>query len=154
MTRIGFYIAVILFSCQACNSAPEPTEEVHVADRTKKTIQPQHFKLKSGHPGDESTVYTAANITMNVENGADSMQTITISSKDKRLINYIRKVDTLPSPYLYISEGDTILGLFTAGKFTAYKIRNNKALLFDHFFTHELPELARRDTILEFIHHK
>ncbi len=82
------------------------------------------------------------------------MQTITISRAQKRLINYIRKIDSLPSCYLYTHAGDTILALLSGTKFTAYRIRNNKAVLLDHFFTKELPELEYRDSVPEFIHHK
>ncbi|MBV8255846.1 MAG: hypothetical protein JO154_24840 [Chitinophaga sp.] len=152
MKRICFRLAIILLACWSCNSDPEQEHETKVIERGRKTVHPQHFKLQSGGPSDSAAVYTAANIIIKVENGEDSMQTITISNPQKRLINYIRKIDTLPSPYLYIYDNDTILGLYAAGKFTAYRIANSKALLFDHFFTHKVPELQARDSVLEFMH--
>ncbi|MBV7532316.1 hypothetical protein [Chitinophaga sp. sic0106] len=154
MKRICFLLAIIGFCSWGCNNSPEQVADAKVVERGRKTVHPQKFRLKSGSADDSNSVYTAGNIFIKVANGQDSMQTITISKEQKRLINYIRKIDSLPSYYLYTNAGDTIMALLAGTKFTAYRILNNKAVLLDHFFTKGLPELEYRDSVPAFIHHK
>ncbi|MFY0252452.1 hypothetical protein ACDQ55_00710 [Chitinophaga sp. 30R24] len=103
----------------------------------QKGAQPHHegavpvpFKLVSGQKDGDSAAFERGDIktTFTYEAG---MQTIQLIRQGKRLINYIRAIDssvskTFPVPQLIVDNGDTVVG-FSTGNFF-FRIKNNQAI--------------------------
>ncbi|CAL1516478.1 hypothetical protein [Chitinophaga sp. MM2321] len=93
------------------------------------------FKLVSGDTDSSSAAFSLSGITVSFLNTPDSMQTILINGGGKRLVNYIREIDStetfLPTPYLSIKGKDTMVSFSISheNKQTEFlfNIKNNKA---------------------------
>jgi hypothetical protein len=131
--RFLLLIPILLFGCQqtARQKAPDPAHSDNPATETK----PIPFKLISGNTNSDSAAFEAEGITATIVNSQAGMQTIHITQHGKRLINYIRAVDSsntaLPAPELFITGTDTAVGFNlqqpSARKFF-FRIKNNKAI--------------------------
>lgn len=148
MYRIILLIPVLLFGCQ--QSAHQETAKAGSSQKTATTNTPVPFKLISGNMNSDSAVFEAAGITASIANPSAGMQTIHITQHGKRLINYMRAIDSnaavIPVPELFITGTDTLVGFNiqqpSARKFF-FKIKNNKAT----YTKMTDPQAAAADTI-------
>lgn len=132
MYRTLLLLPFLLFSCQ--QPASEKATTVSSTEKQAPESAPIPFKLISGNTGSDSTVFEAKGITAIIVNSSAGMQTIHLLQNGKRLINYMRTVDTtamsIPAPELIITGTDTSVGFSipapSARKFF-FKIKNNSA---------------------------
>ncbi|HVI43611.1 MAG TPA: hypothetical protein VM802_02025 [Chitinophaga sp.] len=126
-----FILVLVVAACRNnSQQRPKGTEKVIPEDARIKD-----FKLISGGTGLDSAVFTKADITVSFNISPDSTQTIHITQRGKRMINYIRKMDSaekaIPVPYLSVSGKDTLVGFHIPNQYNNkhffFKIKNNKA---------------------------
>ncbi|MEC5142145.1 hypothetical protein [Chitinophaga sp. 212800010-3] len=119
-----------------CQSSADKKAGDHVTTPTSSDkINNQPFRLISGNTAGDSAVFEAADIVTTIANTGSGMQTIHIMRQGKRLINYMRAVDTgnnvIPTPQLHIAGTDTAVVLNVQRKDSSgpiiFKIKNNKA---------------------------
>jgi hypothetical protein len=130
--RTLLLLPILLFSCQ--QSAQREAGKTNPTAKPARESAPIPFKLISGNTGSDSAVFEAKGITATIVNSSAGMQTIHITQNGKRLINYMRAVDSsitaLPAPELIITGTDTSVGFNisspSARKFF-FKIKNNRA---------------------------
>lgn len=127
MQRILLLLPVLFFGCK--QPASKSTAEKTAATVNMREVKPQPFDLISGKIESDSAVFEAAGITAAIGNGPNGIQTIHITREGKRLINYMRAIDstatTIPVPQLIITGTDTAVG-FNMGKMR-FNIKNNRA---------------------------
>ncbi|MBO9730380.1 MAG: hypothetical protein J7623_17200 [Chitinophaga sp.] len=132
MYRILLLLPVLLFSCQ--EPARQGTNNGTSSAKPSKAAAPVPFKRIDGSNSRDSAVFEAKGITATIVHSSEGMQTIHITQNGKRLINYMRAIDsnvtTIPVPELLIVGTDTSVGFNisapSARKFF-FKIKNNKA---------------------------
>lgn len=132
MYRTLLLIPILLLSCQ--QSTPGEAAKTNSIAKPAEKTKPIPFKLISGNTESDSAVFEAKGITATIVNSSAGMQTIHITQNGKRLINYMRAVDSsakaIPLPELLITATDTAVGFNipspSARKFF-FKIKNNKA---------------------------
>jgi hypothetical protein len=130
--RTLLLLPILLYSCQ--QSAQQESGKANSSSTPAKESRAIPFKLISGNTGGDSAVFEAKGITAAIVNSSAGMQTIHITQHGKRLINYMRAVDSgaaaIPAPELIITGTDTSVGFNipspSARKFF-FKIKNNKA---------------------------
>jgi hypothetical protein len=88
------------------------------------------FTLTHGSVNSDSAVFEQAGITAAFTN-TRGMQVIHITRQGKRLINYIRAIDSgatvIPTPGLIIKGGDTSVAVKTGSRHFFFLIKNNRA---------------------------
>ncbi|MDR6565439.1 hypothetical protein [Chitinophaga ginsengisegetis] len=130
MQRTLLLLPVLILSCkQPATKTPQEAASV-----TETQAVPVPFTVISGNINSDSAVFEAAGITAAIANSGTGMQTIHITREGKRLINYMRAIDStakaIPVPQLIITGTDTVVGLSTApaaARNIFFKIKNNKA---------------------------
>jgi len=130
--RILLLLPVLLLSCQ--QSTQQEAGKTNTSSKPAEESVSIPFKLIGGSTESDSAVFEAKGITASVVNSSAGMQTIHITQHGKRLINYMRAVDSsvtaLPVPELIITGTDTSVGFNipapSARKFF-FQIKNNKA---------------------------
>ncbi|NSL88637.1 hypothetical protein ECE50_017480 [Chitinophaga sp. Mgbs1] len=134
------YKSIILLSiCTCCFFACQQTAEK--TDEAKPSAASaagaKAFKLTGGSKDSARATFTLSGISVAFSNNNDSLpvQTISIRQGDKRLVNYIRAIDSsekiLPTPYLSVQGKDTLIS-FSVKKAQqqqdfSFKIRDGKA---------------------------
>ncbi|SEW27735.1 hypothetical protein [Chitinophaga arvensicola] len=127
MQRTLLLLAVLFIGCTqpASRSAADKT----TAATSIANAKPEPFRLISGKTDSDSAVFEAAGITASIANAANGIQTIHITREGKRLINYMRAIDSnataIPVPQLIITGTDTAVG-FNTNKIL-FKIKDNRA---------------------------
>ncbi|HEY9258618.1 hypothetical protein [Chitinophaga sp.] len=132
MYRALLLLPILLLSCQ--QPAQQEAGQTNTPAKPAKESAPIPFKLISGNAGSDSAVFETEGITAAIVNSSAGMQTIHITQNGKRLINYMRALDSgvtvIPVPELIITGTDTSVGFNipspSARKFF-FKIKNNKA---------------------------
>ncbi|MBS0029322.1 hypothetical protein ACTJJ0_16505 [Chitinophaga sp. 22321] len=132
MYRTILLIPVFLLGCQPTSQQQAAKTSNNPADAASHPPVP--FKLIGGDANGDSAVFEAGGITATIVNSPAAMQTIHITQRGKRLINYMRATDScaavIPVPALIITETDTVVGFNlqapSARKFF-FNIKNNKA---------------------------
>jgi hypothetical protein len=88
------------------------------------------FTLVHGNVNSDSAVFEQAGITAAFTN-TRGMQVIHITRQGKRLINYMRAIDSgatvIPTPSLIIKGGDTSVAVKAGARHFFFPIKNNKA---------------------------
>jgi len=130
--RTLLLLPVLLLGCK--QPATKTPQEATPANVTGTQTVPVPFSLISGNINSDSAVFEAAGITASIANSGTGMQTIHITREGKRLINYMRAIDsaaaTIPVPQLMITGTDTAVGFNTepaANRKIFFKIKNNRA---------------------------
>jgi hypothetical protein len=130
--RTLLLLPVLILSCKQ-PATKTPSEAIPATLTGAKTV-PVPFSLISGNTNSDSAVFEAAGITASIANSGTGMQTIHITREGKRLINYMRAIDStvtaIPVPQLIITGTDTVVGLNTDPVTTRkifFKIKNNRA---------------------------
>jgi hypothetical protein len=125
--RTLLLLPVLFIGCTQPSSTS--TAGKTAAATTRAAVKPKPFRLISGKTDSDSAVFEAAGITAAIANGANGIQTIHITREGKRLINYMRAVDsgatTIPVPQLILTGTDTAVG-FNNSKIL-FNIKNNRA---------------------------
>lgn len=133
MQRALLLIPIFLFACQPTATKEEATTGQQPVATAKTTPKPVAFKLISGNTNSDTAVFEQAGITAGIANTGNGMQTIHITQKGKRLINYMRAIDSatagLPTPTLIITGTDTLVSfnIQQANSFS-FKIKNNRGV--------------------------
>lgn len=121
-------LLLILLLLIGCQPSPTPHTGKNPGTRPSGTASPHPFRLISGSTAGDSAVFEAADITTAITNSGAGTQTIHITRQGKRLINYIRAVDSgrieIPVPQLLIAGTDTSILL----QHIVFKIKNGKAV--------------------------
>lgn len=142
MQKTLLLLSVFILSCkQPATKNPSGTASAAMADAQ---AAPVPFTLTSGDINSDTAVFEVAGITASIVNSGSGMQTIHITREGRRLINYMRAIDTgdtvIPIPQLIITGTDTAVGINTTPAATRkifFKIKNNKAT-----YTRSLEETA------------
>ncbi|WP_142683840.1 hypothetical protein [Chitinophaga polysaccharea] len=130
MQRTLLLLPVLILSCK------QPATKTSSGAAVISDIQaePVPFTLTSGNINSDSAIFEAAGITASIANSGTGMQTIHITREGRRLINYMRAIDTsdtvIPVPQLIITGTDTAVGINTTpatSRKIFFKIKNNKA---------------------------
>ncbi|MBC9913522.1 hypothetical protein [Chitinophaga varians] len=124
--------SVLVLSLAACNQSEQPGSSGKTGGLfTSKAGKPVAFKLQSGHPDSGRASFVLSGITVSFDQTADASQTISIKKDEKRLINYIRSVDTtektLPTPFMTINGKDTVITFSIRQDAFRFKIKDNRA---------------------------
>lgn len=129
MQRTLLLLPVLMLSCKQ-----PATKTPSGAAASAIQAAPVPFTLTNGNINSDSAVFEAAGITASIANSGAGMQTIHITREGRRLINYMRAIDTIdtliPVPQLMITGTDTVVAINTAPAGTRkifFKIKNNKA---------------------------
>ena len=89
------------------------------------------FTLVHGNVNSDSAVFEQAGITASFANSG-GMQVIHITRQGKRLINYMRAIDStntvIPVPSLIIKGMDTSVEVKAGARHFFFRIKNNKAI--------------------------
>ena len=129
--RTLLLLPVLILSCK--QPATKTSSGTAFANADVQAV-PVPFTLTSGNINSDSAVFETAGITASIVNSGTGMQTIHITREGRRLVNYMRAIDTsdtvIPIPQLMITGTDTAVGINTAPAGTRkifFKIKNNKA---------------------------
>lgn len=133
MHRALLLIPIFLFACQQTATKEEITTGGQPATTAKTTPKPVAFKLISGNTNSDTAVFEQAGITARITNTGNGMQTIHITQQGKRLINYMRAIDSattgLPTPTLVITGTDTLVSFNRQQTNSfSFKIKNNRGI--------------------------
>ncbi|MET3875989.1 hypothetical protein ABIE50_001401 [Chitinophaga sp. OAE865] len=130
--RTLLLLPVLILSCK--QPATKTSSGAASAAISDVQAEPAPFTLTSGNINSDSAIFEAAGITASIANSGTGMQTIHITREGRRLINYMRAIDTsdtvIPVPQLIITGTDTAVGINTipaTSRKIFFKIKNNKA---------------------------
>ncbi|NLR56548.1 hypothetical protein HGH93_00450 [Chitinophaga polysaccharea] len=131
MQRSLLLVPIFLFACQQTATKEETTTGQPPVTTAKTTPKSVAFKLISGNTNSDTAVFEQAGITAGIANTGNGMQTIYITQQGKRLINYIRAIDSattaLPTPALVITGTDTLVSFNRQQTNSfSFKIKNNR----------------------------
>ncbi|MBC9930882.1 hypothetical protein [Chitinophaga qingshengii] len=131
MNKAIILLSFSILSLAACNQADQSGNRGIGGIFSSQAAKPVAFKLQSGHPDSSQASFVLSGITVSFEQSPDALQTISIRKNEKRLINYIRAVDTaekmLPTPYMTINGKDTLITFNILEDAFRFKIKDNKA---------------------------
>ncbi|NLR79673.1 hypothetical protein [Chitinophaga eiseniae] len=133
MQRSLLLIPIFLFACRQIATKEEATTGQQPATTAQTTPKPVAFKLISGNTNSDTAVFEQAGITAGITNTGNGMQTIHITQQGKRLINYMRAIDSattaLPTPMLVITGTDTLVTFnMQQDNSFSFKIKNNRGV--------------------------